>query len=160
MPVIHFYITREVGTFLAGNLPNLAFAPIKPGTSGLPFPGFAIDSLDNGASVRNKPGRLVLKMPWPGMPLESHRWVGGVFYLGDIGIIDDDMFLGIGFETVAPGYAVAILDGKIPENLKIMSLVKLTPPAAYLAIDTIREKPTDFPIMRRVGEVRRRRTRR
>jgi len=57
------------------------------------------------------------------------------------------VFLGIGFETVAPGYAVAVLDGKIPENLKVMSLVKLTPPAAYLAIDTIREKPTDFPIM-------------
>jgi len=93
VPVIHFYITREVGTFLTGNLPNLAFAPIKPGTSGLPFPGFAVDSLENGASVRNKPGRLVLKMPWPGMPLESHRWVGGVFYLGDIGIIDGDMYM-------------------------------------------------------------------
>ncbi len=57
------------------------------------------------------------------------------------------VFVGIGFETVAPGYAVPIIDGMVPENLKIMSLVKLTPPAAYLAIDTIREKPTDYPLM-------------
>lgn len=57
------------------------------------------------------------------------------------------LFLGIGFETVAPGYAVPIIDGMVPPNLKIMSLVKLTPPAAYLALDTIREKPTDFPIV-------------
>ncbi|MEZ0247811.1 MAG: hydrogenase formation protein HypD [Thermoproteus sp.] len=57
------------------------------------------------------------------------------------------IFVGIGFETVAPGYAVPIVEGLVPANLKIMSLVKLTPPAAYLAIDTIREKPTDYPIM-------------
>lgn len=57
------------------------------------------------------------------------------------------VFVGIGFETVAPGYAVPIIGGMVPENLRIMSLVKLTPPAAYLAIDTIREKPTDYPLM-------------
>lgn len=57
------------------------------------------------------------------------------------------VFMGIGFETVAPGYAVPILEGMVPPTLKIMSLVKLTPPAAYLALDTIREKPTDYPIM-------------
>ncbi|MEM3327036.1 MAG: AMP-binding protein, partial [Thermoproteus sp.] len=94
IPVIHYYITREVGTFFAGNLPNFAFAPIKPGTSGLPFPGFALDSIGpDGTSVRNSAGRLVLRMPWPAMPLESHRWRSGLFYLGDYGIIDSQMYV-------------------------------------------------------------------
>lgn len=94
IPVIHFYITREVGTFFAGNLPNFAFAPIKPGASGLPFPGFALDSVGpDGAPVRNAVGRLVLRLPWPAMPPESHRWRDDVFYLGDYGIIDSDMYV-------------------------------------------------------------------
>jgi Hydrogenase maturation factor len=56
------------------------------------------------------------------------------------------LFLGIGFETVAPGYSEAILKGVVPPNLKLMSLVKLTPPAMFYALDMVREKPTDYPI--------------
>lgn len=41
----------------------------------------------------------------------------------------DSIFIGIGFETVAPGYAKAILFNAVPNNLKLLSLVKLTPPA-------------------------------
>jgi hydrogenase expression/formation protein HypD len=48
---------------------------------------------------------------------------------------------------VAPGYAVPIIDGLIPDNLKDNVLSQAHAPAAYLAIDTIREKPTDYPLM-------------
>jgi len=56
------------------------------------------------------------------------------------------LFFGIGFETVAPGYSETILRGLVPPNLKLMSLVKLTPPAMFYALDMVREKPTDYPI--------------
>jgi len=46
----------------------------------------------------------------------------------------DSVFLGIGFETVAPGYARAILEGLLPENLKLMCVAKRTPPAMLHAI--------------------------
>ncbi len=59
----------------------------------------------------------------------------------------DSLFLGIGFETVAPGYAEAMLKGLLPNNLRLMSLVKLTPPAAFYSLDILREKPNDYPVM-------------
>ncbi|MEZ0346860.1 MAG: hydrogenase formation protein HypD [Infirmifilum sp.] len=59
----------------------------------------------------------------------------------------DSVFLGIGFETVAPGYAQAVLSGYVPKNLKIMSLVKLTPPAMFYAMDILREKPPEPPVL-------------
>ncbi len=113
VPVIHMYITREVGTFLTGNLPNLAFPPIRPGTSGPPFPGIALDVVDDeGNPVRGSPGHLVLRMPWPAMPLESHRWRNGLFYLGDYGVLDriyvrilgrDDGVLKVNGYRISPG---------------------------------------------------------
>lgn len=59
----------------------------------------------------------------------------------------DSVFLGIGFETVAPGYAQALLSGSPPDNLKVMSLVKLTPPAMLYSLEILREKPTEPPVM-------------
>lgn len=59
----------------------------------------------------------------------------------------DSVFLGIGFETVAPGYAQVLLSGSLPENLKVMSLVKLTPPAMFYSLEILREKPTEPPVM-------------
>ena len=59
----------------------------------------------------------------------------------------DSLFVGIGFETVAPGYAEAVLKNLLPSNLKLMSLVKLTPPAAFYSLDILREKPNDYPVM-------------
>lgn len=53
------------------------------------------------------------------------------------------LFIGIGFETVAPGYAQLVLMGKMPSNLKLLSLVKLTPPAMFYALDVSIEKPTE-----------------
>jgi hydrogenase expression/formation protein HypD len=38
------------------------------------------------------------------------------------------MFLGIGFETTAPSYAIPFKHGKVPKNLKFLSVLRLTPP--------------------------------
>ncbi len=58
----------------------------------------------------------------------------------------ESIFVGIGFETVAPGYAKNILGDKVPENLSLASLVKLTPPAMFYSLEILQEKPTDPPI--------------
>lgn len=100
--------------------------------------------------------------------LRAYRGVNGVYSLADarsrgglVKVVPDlltairdarehgkrSVFLGIGFETVAPGYAQAILNGLVPSNLKIMSLVKLTPPAMFYTLEVSREKPTEPPIM-------------
>lgn len=47
----------------------------------------------------------------------------------------DSLFIGIGFETVASGYARAIINNVIPKNLKILSIVKLTPPAMRYTLE-------------------------
>ncbi|MEM4554019.1 MAG: hydrogenase formation protein HypD [Ignisphaera sp.] len=52
----------------------------------------------------------------------------------------DSLFIGIGFETVASGYAKLILNKVLPKNLKFMSLVKLTPPAMIYTIEVHREE--------------------
>jgi hydrogenase expression/formation protein HypD len=100
--------------------------------------------------------------------LRSTRGVKNVYSLaesrslgGDVRVVTDilsairdvkshnkpSVFAGIGFETVAPGYAQIILTGHLPRNLKILPLVKLTPPAMFYALDVSREKPTEPPIM-------------
>ncbi|QOJ78750.1 hydrogenase formation protein HypD [Infirmifilum lucidum] len=88
--------------------------------------------------------------------LEEARTIGGDVKMVT-GLLDairdarrhgrDSVFLGIGFETVAPGYAQAVLSGHVPGNLKLMSLVKLTPPAMFHALDVLREKPPEPPVM-------------
>ncbi len=52
----------------------------------------------------------------------------------------DSLFLGIGFETMAPSYALAFKRGIVPKNLKFLSLVRLTPPAMKYTIKVYRER--------------------
>ncbi|MEM4788921.1 MAG: hydrogenase formation protein HypD [Ignisphaera sp.] len=52
----------------------------------------------------------------------------------------ESLFVGIGFETVASGYAKAILLNVIPLNLKLLSLVKLTPPAMVYTLEVHRKQ--------------------
>jgi hydrogenase expression/formation protein HypD len=56
------------------------------------------------------------------------------------------VFIAVGFETAAPAYAWAILRDHLPGNLKLLSLVKLTPPAMFYSLEVSREKPTEPPI--------------
>ncbi|MEM0031708.1 MAG: hydrogenase formation protein HypD [Desulfurococcaceae archaeon] len=100
--------------------------------------------------------------------LRSHKGVNNIYSLsearavgGDIRLVSDilvaindarkhnkpSVFAGIGFETIAPGYAQAVLRATIPSNMKILSLVKLTPPAMFYTLEVSREKPTEPPIM-------------
>ena len=100
--------------------------------------------------------------------IRSYKGVNGIFSLSearsqgvDIRVVPDilvairdaskhgkpSVFIGVGFETIAPGYAQIILKKHLPRNLKLMSLVKLTPPAMFYALDVSREKPIEPPIM-------------
>lgn len=49
------------------------------------------------------------------------------------------VFLGIGFETIAPAYAMMFYNGKVPDNFYFLSVVRLTPPAAVYSINVCRE---------------------
>jgi len=55
----------------------------------------------------------------------------------------ESVFVGIGFETIAPGYARYILHNKIPNNMSFLSLVKLTPPAMFYSLEILQDKPTE-----------------
>jgi len=97
IPVIHMFIQTELGTFATGSLPNYTFVPIAPGSVGPPMPGFHIDVVDEvGNSVRGRPGLLVVKSPWPAMPVQyprwyAERWRNGVYYVGDYAVMTEDM---------------------------------------------------------------------
>ncbi|MFN4133280.1 MAG: hydrogenase formation protein HypD [Candidatus Hadarchaeales archaeon] len=52
----------------------------------------------------------------------------------------ESIFFGIGFETTAPSYAVALKEEVVPENLKLLSSVRLTPPAMKKTIKIHRER--------------------
>lgn len=52
----------------------------------------------------------------------------------------DCVFLGIGFETTAPSYAVPLFREKVPRNLLFLSVLRLTPPAARYALRSTIER--------------------
>jgi len=56
----------------------------------------------------------------------------------------ESVFLGIGFETVAPGYAVAFKKNIVPGNLAFLSQVKLTPPAMRLSLELLMKEKLDY----------------
>ncbi len=49
------------------------------------------------------------------------------------------IFLGIGFETIAPAYALMFSERKVPRELLFLSAVRLTPPAAIFTLRKCRE---------------------
>ena len=49
----------------------------------------------------------------------------------------DCVFLGIGFETTIPSYSEPLAHGMIPENLYLLSALRLTPPAAAFALEKV-----------------------
>ena len=99
IPVLDMYIQSEVGTFLTGNLVNYTFTPIEPGSAGLPFPGFAVDVVDDsGIPVRGKTGKLVIRSPWPSTPVEAPQefyesWNKGYYETGDLAVMSDSGYI-------------------------------------------------------------------
>jgi len=56
------------------------------------------------------------------------------------GRVNEAVFLGIGFETTAPSYAVPIFNNMVPEGLYLLSVLRLTPPAADYALSAVIER--------------------
>src|SRR6266487_3393536 len=98
----------ETGGILVSHTPGLYMVPMKPGTNGLAIPGIDADVVDDDGKER-KPlerGYLVIRNPWPGMPLTIHKdpdryrevyWnkFPGNFYPGDYAVRDDDGYFWI-----------------------------------------------------------------
>ena len=98
----------ETGGIMISITPGGEMIPMKPGTNGLPIPGIDADVVDESgrpaaALVR---GYLVIKRPWPGMPLTIHKdperyrqvyWsrFPGWFYAGDYAVRDNDGYFWI-----------------------------------------------------------------
>ncbi|BCU71559.1 acetate--CoA ligase [Stygiolobus caldivivus] len=93
----------ETGGIMISHLPGLYLIPLKPGTNGMPLPGIQADVVDdNGNPAKPETrGYLVIKQPWPGMPLtiykDPERYVNvywskfpNMFYAGDYAVKDDD----------------------------------------------------------------------
>jgi len=52
----------------------------------------------------------------------------------------ESVFLGIGFETTAPSSALALQEGMVPENLKLLSVLRLTPPVMKYTIKLYQDR--------------------
>ncbi|MDG6929206.1 MAG: acetate--CoA ligase [Nitrososphaerota archaeon] len=98
----------ETGGILISHLPGLHMVPMKPGTNGPPLPGIDADVLDEAGKAQEagERGYLVIRKPWPGMPLtiykDPKRYVDvyygrfpGVFYAGDYAVKDEDGYFWI-----------------------------------------------------------------
>jgi acetyl-CoA synthetase len=132
IPVIHMFIQTELGTFIAGSLPNYTFTPLVPGSVGPPIPGFHVDVVnDEGLPIRNRIGHLVIRSPWPAMPIEysggyAMRWRGGIYYVGDLAVMDNDMYIfPLGrSDTVMKVNGYRISPGEIEDAAKSLPWVK------------------------------------
>lgn len=96
----------ETGGVLVSILPGYGLVPMKPGTNGFPIPGVEAAVVDDDGNEKEplERGYLVLKRPWPGMPLtinndpERYRQVywsrfPGWFYAGDYAVRDSEGYL-------------------------------------------------------------------
>jgi acetyl-CoA synthetase len=112
IPVVNMYIQSEIGTFITGNLVNYTFPPLLPGSTGPPIPGFHVDVVDStGNSVVENIGELVLRKPWPSMPVEypeeySEKWSSGFYRTGDYAYATSSGYL----------YVLGRLDGVVKSS--------------------------------------------
>ncbi len=98
----------ETGGILVSHTPGLYMVPMKPGTNGLAILGIDADVVDDDGKGQKslERGYLVIRNPWPGMPLTIHNdpdryrevyWIKfpGSFYPGDYAVRDDDGYFWI-----------------------------------------------------------------
>lgn len=65
IPIMNLAGGTEIGGAMLSVFPGMI---LKPTTVGMPCPGFDLDIFDeNGDSIRNQKGFLVIKSPWPSM---------------------------------------------------------------------------------------------
>jgi acetyl-CoA synthetase len=93
----------ETGGIMISHLPGLMMVPMKAGTNGFPIPGIDADVVDDSGNSQkaNERGYLVIRNPWPGMPLtifkDPNRFAEvyfskfpKIFYAGDYAVRDSD----------------------------------------------------------------------
>lgn len=99
IPVVNLYIQSEIGTFVTGNLVNYTFPPIAPGSAGTPIPGFNVGVVDSeGRELTESIGELVVRNPWPAMPIKypveyREKWKNGYYRTGDYAYITRDGYV-------------------------------------------------------------------
>lgn len=99
IPIMNLSGGTEIGGALLSVFPGMR---LKPSTVGIPCPGFHLDVYDeNGNSVREKNGYLVIKSPWPAMTKgllnDNQRYLDtywskfeNVWFHGDYVFVDKD----------------------------------------------------------------------
>ncbi|MBI3840484.1 MAG: acetate--CoA ligase [Thaumarchaeota archaeon] len=96
----------ETGGIMISVLPGGTMVAMKPGSNGFPIPGVDIEVVDDSGrrSEALQRGLLVIRRPWPGMPLTIHNDPGrykevywsrfpGFFYAGDYAVRDEDGYI-------------------------------------------------------------------
>jgi len=99
IPIMNLSGGTEIGGAMLSVFPGMK---LKPSTVGIPCPGIDLDVFDeDGNSVRNRKGYLVIKSPWPAMTkgllndkkryLENY-WsrFDNVWFHGDYVLVDED----------------------------------------------------------------------
>lgn len=106
-PVVDHWWQTETGWAICGNPLGIEQLPIKPGSTGVPMPGWQIECLDDaGHPVSpNETGAIVAKLPlppgaaptlWNAADRYSEAYLNrypGYYLSGDAGYIDDDGFV-------------------------------------------------------------------
>lgn len=136
IPVVNMYIQSEIGSFVTGNLIDYTFPPLRPGSTGTPIPGFDLALLsDTGEVVESGYGELVVRKPWPAMPIEypddfQLSWQNGYYRTRDYAYIHADRYVYVAGRLdgvykssgyrLSPGAIVALLrEYKIESSLEI-----------------------------------------
>ena len=99
IPIMNLSGGTEIGGAMLSVFPGMK---LKPTTVGIPVPGINLDVFDeNGNSIRNKNGYLVIKSPWPAMTRsllnDDSRYYqtywsqfDNVWFHGDYVFVDED----------------------------------------------------------------------
>jgi propionyl-CoA synthetase len=109
VPVIDHWWQTETGWPIGANFAGIELFPVKPGSAGLPAPGYIVQILDEGGHEveRGKIGSIVIKLPLPPgcLPTLWHNDDGfiksylsafnGYYTTADAGFKDEDGYLWI-----------------------------------------------------------------
>ena len=99
IPIMNLSGGTEIGGAMLSVFPGMK---LKPSTVGVPVPGMNLDVVDDdGNSVKNKNGYLIIRSPWPGMTRgllnDNERFIetywsrfNDVWFHGDYVFVDED----------------------------------------------------------------------
>ena len=99
IPIMNLSGGTEIGGAMLSVFPGMK---LKPSTVGIPVPGMNLDVVDDdGNSVKNKNGYLIIRSPWPGMTRgllnDDERFIEtywsrfkNIWFHGDYVFVDED----------------------------------------------------------------------